>query len=66
MVLTTTDELIRAYDDDDEFDRRKLEAVIPAAIDALYAVRDAGGNAHEAGAAAGVAALRALRDLGLL
>ena len=61
--LCTTAELVdyyalylgSAYEPDE------LARAIPAAIDAVYANRDAGGNMHSAGAAAAVAALQAAR-----
>lgn len=65
--LHTTDELVAAYDRLDldaggDTLRHELESAIPAAIDAVYAVRDAGGNMHEAGAAAAYVAVLAARE----
>lgn len=55
---TTTDELIPVvvtYG----FAEDEVTAVVGAAIDAVYAARDAGRNMHEAGAAAALAVLQA-------
>lgn len=56
-----TNALIEAYDEGDEFERAVLEVAIGPAIDAVYAARDGGFHMHEAGAAAAVAVLRAVR-----
>lgn len=56
----TTDELIDFHAAHSTIDRAVLEAVIPKAIDTLYAARDAGGTMHDAGAACAVAVLDAM------
>jgi hypothetical protein len=38
-----------------------IAAAIPVAIDAVYAARDAGGTMHDAGAAAAIAVLLAVK-----
>lgn len=65
LNLTTTDELITAYGELDVYDRPALEVAIPAAIDAVYAARDADLTMHGAGAAAAVAVIDALEELGV-
>ena len=62
--LCTTDELVRYYTDElahVPITRAKLEAAIPAAINALYENRDNGGNMHSAGAEVAVAVLMGCR-----
>lgn len=56
-----TNALVEAYDAEPDIETEELEAAIPTAIDALYTARDAGRHMHEAGAAAAVAVIRALR-----
>ncbi len=55
----TTNDLVAYFDGATEIPVERLSAAIPVAIDAIYAVRDAGGVMHAAGAAAAVAALGA-------
>lgn len=62
--LHTTDELIAAYDSDGLYDRLTLEAVIPAAINALYEARNADYTMHGAGAATAIAVVTALEAIG--
>lgn len=56
-----TNALIEAYDAEPDIETEELEAAIPSAIDAIYTARDAGRHMHEAGAAAAVAVIRALK-----
>jgi hypothetical protein len=56
-----TNALVAAYAQDADLDRETLDVAIPASIDALYTARDAGRHMHEAGAAAAVAAIRAMK-----
>lgn len=60
--MATTDELIQHYDATTGLSVTDLGLAIPAAIDALYGARDAGLGMHDAGAAAAVAVLEAIRD----
>lgn len=55
----STDDLIAYHQQHSDIDPDRLAAAIPAAIDALYTTRDAGGTMDDAGAAAAVAALEA-------
>lgn len=62
----TTDELIRHYAAATDLPRAQVEAAIPKAIDAVYSARDGaietGQTMHDAGAAAAIAALKAVAD----
>ena len=61
----STDELVAGYAAQaTDLDREDLELVIPAAIDAIYSARDAGGTMHDAGAAAAVRVLQLLEKAG--
>lgn len=63
-TLATTDDLIAFYKATcGDIPNKQLEAAIPAAIDAIYTNRDAGGNMHSAGAAAAIAAIRAVHEV---
>lgn len=56
----TTDELVRIHASNTRHDVQTLALVVPLAIDAVYAARDAGGTMHDAGAEAAVAVLDGL------
>jgi hypothetical protein len=55
--LANTDALIDHYALVSTVPRADLAIAIPAAIDAIYMMRDRGGNMHSAGAAAAVEAV---------
>jgi hypothetical protein len=57
QLLVSTGALILHYDLRTTIPREDLEVAIPAAIDAVYGMRDRGGNMHSAGAAAAVEAV---------
>lgn len=59
-----TDALIAHYQQESDLSPTDAAAAIPVAIDAIYTVRDAGGSMHDAGAAAAIAALRAVKRNG--
>jgi hypothetical protein len=60
---SSTDELVRWVQANSEFADDEVDAVVPAAIDALYTARDADRTMHEAGAAAALAVLEAQNRL---
>lgn len=58
-----TNALVATYAEEADLDRETLDVAIPASIDAIYTARDSGRHMHEAGAAAAVAAIRAIKGL---